>query len=69
MLIVIFLFCSTKIRCGQLTRLKCENKCMKIMKCGKHHCQMKCHEGMLDVLLLSLSATKPLMLNYYAFIV
>ena len=40
-----FLVYSTKVRCGQLNPLKCENKCLKVMGCGEHQCQLKCHEG------------------------
>ena len=35
----------TKDRCGQSNNLKCENICSKLLSCGTHRCQMKCHPG------------------------
>ncbi|XP_047136876.1 transcriptional repressor NF-X1 isoform X1 [Hydra vulgaris] len=39
----------SKIRCGQIKPIICDNICSKLLKCGKHNCQLKCHEGACQV--------------------
>ncbi|KAK7499323.1 hypothetical protein BaRGS_00009298 [Batillaria attramentaria] len=33
------------VRCGQITRFKCEKVCGKDLNCGLHKCQQVCHSG------------------------
>jgi len=39
----------TKTRCGQVKAILCESVCTKLLKCGQHYCQKKCHQGPCDV--------------------
>lgn len=36
---------STKVRCGSNNPITCDNQCSKVLECGQHHCDGKCHEG------------------------
>ena len=36
---------SIKVRCGSTKPIICDNQCSKMLNCGVHSCEDKCHDG------------------------